>query len=192
MTEPVGRFRQKVRSAFAEPPELIHRQLAPNEQVIYVDAPALDAFLVEQLPLLLLAIVGGLGVTVWASKAGHPTVAALALLGGAGLALYLMGKRWAERYTAYVLTTMRVMRVSGFLSRSTAWIPWMKVTDIRYEASIAGRILGYATVYIESANEQSGLAEMRNLQNPEEFYARLTELVQRKHGSIPYASAFDD
>ena len=50
---------------------------------------------------------------------------------------------------------VRVMRVSGFLRRSSAWIPWMKVTDIRYEASVVGRVLGYATVYIESANEQA-------------------------------------
>lgn len=192
MSEPVGRLRHLLQDALAEPPEVIARQLAPGEQVLYMDAPALDAFVVEQLPLLLVAIVGGGGVTIWAARAGHPTLAALALLGGAALALYLVAKRWVQRYTAYVLTTMRVMRVSGFLHRSTAWIPWLKVTDIRYEVSILGRLLGYATVYIESANERSGLAEMRNLQNPEEFYSRLTELVQRKHGWVSYASALDD
>lgn len=192
MSEPAGTLRRLIRSALAEPPDVIHRQLAPGEQVLYLDMPAFDAFIVEQLPLLLLAIVGGGGVTIWATRSGHPTMAALSLLGGAGLAIYLIAKRWAQRYTAYVLTTMRVMRVSGFLHRSTAWIPWMKVTDIRYEATVVGRLLGYATVYIESANEKSGLAEMRNLQNPQEFYSRLTELVQRKHGSIPYADAVDD
>ena len=38
------------------------------------------------------------------------------------LLLYLRAKRWSEHYTAYVLTTARVMRISGFLSRSAAWI----------------------------------------------------------------------
>ena len=187
-----GRIREGLRSVLAEPPELIHRQLAPGEQVLYIDAPALDAFLVEEAPLLILTLAAGGGVTFWAARAGRPRLAAISLLVGAALVLYLIAKRWAQRYTAYVLTTMRVMRVSGFLNRSTAWIPWMKVTDIRYEASVVGRMLGYATVYIESANERSGLAEMRNLQNPKEFYARLTELVQRKHGTISYAGADDD
>lgn len=192
MSEPGGRLRQLLRSAFAEPPEVIHRQLAPGEQVLYIDAPAFDAFLVDELPILLLAVVAGGGITFWAARSGRPTLAALSLLVGGALVAYLVAKRWTQRYTAYVLTTMRVMRVSGFLHRSTAWIPWMKVTDIRYEASLVGRMLGYATVYIESANEKSGLAEMRNLQNPREFYARLTELVQRKHGTISYADALDD
>jgi hypothetical protein len=187
-----GRVRGAIASAFADPAELVRRQLAPGEQVLYMDAPAFDAFLVDELPVLLVAIAAGGGVTVWAARSGHSTMAAIALLAAAAIALYLVAKRWAQRYTAYVLTTMRVMRVIGFLRRSTAWIPWLKVTDIRYEATVLGRILGYATVYIESANEKSGLAEMRNLQNPTEFYAKLTDLVQRKHGTISYAGALDD
>jgi uncharacterized membrane protein YdbT with pleckstrin-like domain len=192
MSRHPGRVRDALASAFAEPAEIVRRHLAPGEQVLYMDAPAFDAFVVDELPMLLLAVAAGGGVTIWAARAGHPTMAALAMVAGVAIVLYLVAKRWAQRYTAYVLTTMRVMRVSGFLHRSTAWIPWMKVTDIRYEASLMGRILGYATVYIESANEKSGLAEMRNLQNPAEFYAKLTDLVQRKHGSISYAGALDD
>ena len=47
-----------------------------------------------------------------------------------------------------------------------------------------GRVLGYATVFIDSANETSGLSEMKNLRDPHTFYVTLTELVQEKQGSL--------
>ena len=53
-----------------------------------------------------------------------------------------------------------------------------------------GRLLGYATVYIDSANETSGLAEMKNLCDPRAFYLKLTELVQLKQGTDLHTSTF--
>lgn len=172
-------------SFMASPANSIEGYLVAGEDVLHIDAPALNAFFIEELPIILITTVAGVAAIVWGTTTGNLFVAGLAMVTCGALMLYLRAKRWAEQYTAYVLTTARVMKVSGFLRRSAAWIPWVKVTDVRIEASLMGRLLGYATVYIDSANETSGLAEMKNLRDPRAFYIMLTELVQLKQGSLP-------
>jgi hypothetical protein len=177
-----------LRTVLAPPAETVHTYLVPGEELLHVDTPALKAFFVEELPMLVLLTIVGTGATVWGLRSGNLFLAGIALILAGALMLYLRLKRWNDQYTAYVLTTARVMRVSGFFKRSAAWIPWVKVTDVRFEASLMGRLLGYATVYIDSANETSGLSEMRNLSDPRGFYVMLTQLVQMKQGSIQVAN----
>jgi len=172
-------------AAFARPSESLHHYLVPGEDVLLVDEPALNAFVIEELPIILLVLIAAAAATVWGQRSGHLPVVGVAMIAVIIYVAYLRAKRWAQQYTAYVLTTTRVMRISGFLKRSAAWIPWVKVTDVRFEASLMGRLLGYATVYIDSANETSGLAEMKNLRDPRGFYLMLTELVQLKQGPMP-------
>ena len=180
----VRSFRAWIANIFAKPEVIIPQHLSPGEFVIHTDAPAFNSFVVDELPLVALTFgVGGL-LAVWGLNTHNLDIGGVALIGTGGLLMYLRIKRWTQRYTAYVLTSMRVMRISGVINRSSAWIPWAKVTDVRYEASLAGRILGYATVYIESANEASGLAAMRNLHDPKVFYSRLTEMVNYKQGNL--------
>ncbi len=179
----------RLRQFLAPPADSIHGYLIHDEQVLHVDAPALKAFVVEELPIIAVTAVAGVAAVGWGASTGNLLIAGLAMIASGTLLLYLQAKRWAQQYTAYVLTTARVMRVSGVFHRTAAWIPWVKVTDVRFEASFMGRILGYATVYIDSANETSGLSEMKNLHDPRAFYIMLTELVQVKQGYLPTAQS---
>lgn len=180
---------RRVRTFLAPPADSIQSYLIANEHVLHIDAPALNAFVVDELPTIAVTVIVGVLAIGWGASTGNLFIAGLAMIGAGALLLSLQAKRWTQQYTAYVLTTARVMRVSGVFRRTAAWIPWVKVTDVRFEASFMGRLLGYATVYIDSANETSGLAEMKNLHDPRAFYLMLTELVQLKQGSLPTAQA---
>lgn len=174
----------RLKTFLAPPATEIERYLAPGEDKVLIDGPAFNAFFVDELPLIALTIVVGGAAIIWGASTGNFFVAGLAMIVSGALMLYLRAKRWVEQYTAYVLTTTRVMRVSGFFKRNAAWIPWAKVTDVRYEQTLMGRLFGYATVYIDSANETSGLASMKNLQDPKTFYLTLTRLVQTRQGFL--------
>jgi uncharacterized membrane protein YdbT with pleckstrin-like domain len=181
--------RGRIRELFAPPADSIGSYLVGGEELLHLDVPALNAFVVEELPAILGLTAAAVAAVVWGTSTGNVLLAGVALIAAGSLLLYLRAKRWTEQYTAYVLTTARVMRISGFFTRKAAWIPWVKVTDVRIETTLFGRLLGYATVYIDSANETSGLSEMKNLRDPDRFYGMLTELVQRKQGPLPMASA---
>ena len=50
-----------------------------------------------------------------------------------------------------------------------------------------GRLLGYATVRIESANEASGFGVISDLRQPLLFYRTISEMVEAKQGkTVPY------
>ncbi len=174
----------KWRTLLAPPADTIETYLVPGEELLHVDAPALNAFVIEELPAIVVMLLAGVTAIAWGAKTGSLLVTGAAMILAGVVMLRLRVKRWNERYTAYVLTTARVMKISGFFRRSAAWIPWVKVTDVRFEASLMGRLLGYATIYIDSANETSGLAEMKNLRDPRGFYVMLTQLVQLKQGPL--------
>ena len=87
-------------------------------------------------------------------------------------------------FTRYLVTDMRVLRVSGVLNRSAEFIPWGKVTDITRSETIFQWMARTATIRIESANERSGLRTIDDVDDPGYFYRVLVEMVDRKQGRI--------
>jgi uncharacterized membrane protein YdbT with pleckstrin-like domain len=66
---------------------------------------------------------------------------------------------------------------TGILTHRIAMMPLKKVTDLTFRRSFMGRVIGYGTVIIESAGQIQGLDRIDYLQNPEEAYGALVELI---------------
>jgi hypothetical protein len=97
--------------------------------------------------------------------------------------LILVLRRLGDRYTSYVVTDTRIMRISGIVSRRAHSIPWVRVTDLTIEQSLAGRLFGYATLHIESANEDSGLRDLEGVSDPLQFNQYVVDMVVAKQGA---------
>lgn len=78
-------------------------------------------------------------------------------------------------YDRFILTNKRIMSVSGMVSRTVAMMPLLRVTDMKYEQSAWGRLLGYGTFVVESAGQEQALREVKRLPNPNELYLRIVE-----------------
>jgi uncharacterized membrane protein YdbT with pleckstrin-like domain len=61
---------------------------------------------------------------------------------------------WIERI---VITDKRVMLAEGFIVHKVGMMPLSKVTDLTFERSIGGRMLGYGTLIVESAGQIQAL-----------------------------------
>ena len=169
---------------FASPEEILGSYLLEDEIVLYDDAPSLYAFLIGQLPLLILITVVTIPAFWWSVADHHPVITGLFMMVAGSMLLYLFIKRASQWYTRYVLTNFRVMRMTGVLKRSNAWIPWVKVTDVRYRATFWGRMLGFATLSIDSANELSGLKELKDLRDPARCEKAMVEAVRAKQMGV--------
>jgi len=168
------------------PDEVLQSYLTHDEVFILVDEPATSAFLLEASNEILIIVVIAL-VTGFAVGNGGGTVAAIlgAMVIGV-VATMLVVRRLQAWYTRYALTDFRLIRSWGVVKRQLAWIPWSKVTDVLLIQTLAGRLLGYATVRIESANEASGFKAVTDLRDPHRFHRVVTEMVQAKQGkTIP-------
>jgi hypothetical protein len=58
---------------------------------------------------------------------------------------------WMDRY---VLTTERILSLSGIITKKVVTLPLGKITDLTYERSLLGRLLGYGSLGFESAGQQ--------------------------------------
>ena len=164
------------------PDEVLQSYLTHEEVFILVDEPATSAFLLEATNEILIIVVIAL-VTGFAVGNGGGTIAAILGMMVIGVvATTLVVRRLQAWYTRYALTDFRLIRSWGVLKRQLAWIPWSKVTDVLLVQTLAGRILGYATVRIESANEASGFKAVTDLRDPHRFHRVVTEMVQAKQG----------
>ncbi len=100
------------------------------------------------------------------------TVAVLLWFAVMGWVAWRVADWWYDRF---ILTNKRVMVVNGIITRRVAMMPLVRVTDMKYEQTPAGRALNYGTFVLESAGQEQALREIKNLPNPNELYLRVVE-----------------
>jgi membrane protein YdbS with pleckstrin-like domain len=79
------------------------------------------------------------------------------------------------RIEQFVVTDKRVLLISGLLYRKLAVMPLAKVTDLTYERTPLGRVLGYGTFIMESAGQDQALSKVEFLARPDQLYRALTQ-----------------
>ena len=86
---------------------------------------------------------------------------------------------WIERI---VITDKRVMLAQGIITHSVGMMPLSKVTDLTFERTLSGRMLGYGTIVFESAGQIQALNRITYMPRPEEVYEALSELIFGEKG----------
>jgi uncharacterized membrane protein YdbT with pleckstrin-like domain len=81
---------------------------------------------------------------------------------------------WTERI---VVTDKRVMLSKGIITHNLGMMPLGKVTDLTFQRSLGGRVLGYGTVIVESAGQNQAFERIKYVPRPEEVYEAISELV---------------
>ncbi|MGH2753930.1 MAG: PH domain-containing protein [Actinomycetota bacterium] len=153
------------------------RYLTPEERVV-LGVRRHFAVLIPEALLAVGAIVAALlvgtltspdeGSTFIDSVFGVIAVAAVVRLG------WKVWLWWEDRV---FVSDQRIFEVSGVLTRRVASMPLLRVTDLTYERSLYGRILGYGDLIVESAGQDQALKTIRRLPHPDDFYRTITSLV---------------
>lgn len=87
---------------------------------------------------------------------------------------YYLVEWWVERI---VVTDKRAMLTSGIFTTKVAMMPVSKITDMTYERSVLGRMLGYGTLILESAGQIQALNRIEFIPRPEEVFDAISGLV---------------
>jgi membrane protein YdbS with pleckstrin-like domain len=88
---------------------------------------------------------------------------------------------WLEDY--FVVTSQRLLLATGVIRKSVNMMPLSKVTDMRFERSAMGRLLGYGTFIVESAGQDQALRKIDHLPYPEQLYLEVCGLIFKDPGS---------
>ncbi|PKW27640.1 PH domain-containing protein [Phycicoccus duodecadis] len=87
---------------------------------------------------------------------------------------------WMElerRYRWFVATNKRILKHEGFLDLSVPMMRLTKVTDMTYRRSLAGELLGFGTIIIESAGQQQAIRDLTYVPEPDQVSAALNSEI---------------
>jgi PH (Pleckstrin Homology) domain-containing protein len=84
-----------------------------------------------------------------------------------------------ERRDRFVITNMRVFRVHGVLSQTSATMPLHRILDITVVKPLHGRLLGFGHFIFESAAQEQGLRDIRYVGQPDQRDLTIQRVVQR-------------
>jgi uncharacterized membrane protein YdbT with pleckstrin-like domain len=156
-------------------PASVNRYLLPHErQVISVHEH--PAVLIGPIALVLLglAIAGFLSNTVT-----HGNSTAILIIWGAWvlLLIWFAFKIWDWSVNYFVVTSHRLILAKGFVVRKIGMLPLTKVTDMSFQRTTIGRILGYGEFIVESAGQDQALRNVKFIPYPEQLYLEVCGLI---------------
>jgi len=156
-------------------PASVNKYLLPHEhQVITVRKH--PAVLIVPISLALGAIL--ISIVVGSTILLHTHDAVLVLLVICLIFLAYLGFKaweWSEDY--FVVTSDRMLEASGVFTRKIAMMPLVKVTDMSFQRSTLGRLLGYGSFILESAGQDQALRTIDHVPYPEQLYLEICALI---------------
>ena len=156
-------------------PPTVNRYLLPHEhQVISVHQH--PAVLIMPIFWVLL----GLAIAGWLSNSvahGNTGVLLVIWILWAILLLRLAWKILEWSLTYFVITSQRLLLARGFLVRRVDMMPLTKVTDMSFNRSTVGQLLGFGEFIVESAGQDQALRHIEYLPYPEQLYLEVCSLI---------------
>jgi hypothetical protein len=70
-----------------------------------------------------------------------------------------------------------MLQASGVFTRKIAMMPLVKVTDMSFQRSSLGRLLGFGEFILESAGQDQALRNIDHVPYPEQLYLEICALI---------------
>ena len=164
-------------------PATVNKYLLPHErQVISV----------HQHPAVLIRpifeVLVGLAIAGWLSNSvanGNTTAILVIWILWAILLLRLLWKILEWSLTYFVITSQRLLLTQGFLLRKVDMMPLAKVTDMSFNRSPTGQLLGFGEFVVESAGQDQALRNINHLPYPEQLYLEVCGLIFKDTDESP-------
>ena len=156
-------------------PASVNRYLLPHERQVIT---------VHQHPAILIKpifwVLIGLALAGWLSNviaSGNGIVLLVIWILWGVLLLNLAVKVWEWAVTYFVVTSQRFVLTTGVITRNVNMMPLPKVTDMTFQRSAMGRLLGYGKFILESAGQDQALTNVDYLPYPEQLYLEVCGLI---------------
>jgi len=156
-------------------PAAVNKYLLPNEQQV-ITVRRHPAVLIGPSVLALAGLLTAGVVSATVLHGNGPLITAVWL---AWLVLFVRliwkAVNWAVDF--FVVTSRRILLTSGIFTRKVVMMPLTKITDMSFERSAAGRLLGYGEFKVESAGQNQGLDRIDHVPYPEQLYLEVCGML---------------
>jgi uncharacterized membrane protein YdbT with pleckstrin-like domain len=164
-------------------PASVNRYLLPHERQVIT---------VHQHPAILIRpifeVLIGLAIAGWLTNSianGNGTAILVIWVIWGLVLLRLAIKVWEWLETYFVVTSQRFLLASGIVTRKVNMMPLAKVTDMSFQRSAMGRLLGFGEFILESAGQDQALTNVDYLPYPEQLYLEVCGLIFKDKEESP-------
>ncbi len=171
-------------------PASVNRYLLPGErQVITVRLH--PAILLGPITVVLLGLVIAGVLTSSIARTNHGALDIIWFVWALLLArLIWKVANWSVDF--FVLSSKRLLLITGVFTRKVAFLPLNKVTDMRFERSMNGRFLGYGTFILETAGQDQAFREVDFIPYPEQLYLEVCGMIMPESVAVLEKEDGDD
>jgi uncharacterized membrane protein YdbT with pleckstrin-like domain len=113
---------------------------------------------------------------------GSATVIGVLWIAWGLLFIRLLIRIWEWWDNHFVVTSQRLLLATGVITKKVNMMPLTKVTDMSFQRSSWGRILGYGEFIVESAGQDQALRRVDHLPYPEQLYLEVCGLIFKEKG----------
>lgn len=104
----------------------------------------------------------------------------LVALGALGYLGFAVAEWWIRHF---LVTRRRVLLTSGVVVRKVAVMPLRRITDLTYQETLVGQLLGYGGFRFESAGQDQALSQITYLPDAKGIYDEISGLLFPSDGS---------
>ncbi len=170
--------REPLRLAHPGLPREVDRYLVPTEKVIF--STRLHVFYLTE-PIVSavggLILLGILESRISGNSSGSGLAADALVVLWVAVAVRSLWKLLQWYRTIFLSTDRRLVLVNGIVVRKVSMMPLGKVTDMRYDRTPFGQIIGYGKFVLESAGQDQALSTINFVPQPDMHYRQINEVL---------------
>jgi membrane protein YdbS with pleckstrin-like domain len=150
------------------------KYLLPGEDVVLATRRHWAVLVEPTLKFLPVFVVGGVLLLLDPDNPVTSVVGLVVLLGSLVYYALRVGEWWMRHF---IVTRRRVLLTSGVIVRTVTLLPLRRITDLTWEETFFGQILGYGSFRFESAGQDQALRRITFMPDAKKVYREVSGLL---------------
>ena len=152
----------------------VEKYLLPGEQAVVVTRRHWAVLIEPTVKFLPVFLIGGWLLVLDPDNRVTSSAGLLVIL--ASLIYYglRVGEWWMRHF---IVSRRRVLLTSGVVVRTVTLLPLRRITDLTWQETLLGQVLGYGTFRFESAGQDQALRHLTYMPDAQTRYRQVSELL---------------
>ena len=152
----------------------VEKYLLPGEQAVVVTRRHWAVLIEPTVKFLPVFLIGGWLLVFDPGNRVTSSAGLLVIL--ASLIYYgLRAGEWWMRH--FIVSRRRVLLTSGVIARTVTLLPLRRITDLTWQETLLGQLLGYGTFRFESAGQDQALRHLTYMPDAQGLYREVSRLL---------------
>jgi uncharacterized membrane protein YdbT with pleckstrin-like domain len=152
----------------------VEKYLLPGEQAVVVTRRHWAVLIEPTVKVLPVFVIGGWLLLLDPQNRVSSSAGLLVIVGSLIYYGLRVGEWWMRHF---IVSRRRVLLTSGVIVRTVTLLPLRRITDLTWQETLLGQLLGYGTFRFESAGQDQALRHLTFMPDAQTRYRQVSELL---------------